>query len=140
MERQGSMGIVISFAIVCLHPFGKIPSGENLDGKTTRCLHVESPAMKSFRRLHIESVVLQTLVDLVDSLFALLYKTNMEGGGVLDFGCPPDLYQGEHPSIVVEQRGKLVVVPPSMRCNPKYVSRNLTASDTSVTVRLRWFS
>ena len=62
-------------------------------------------------RLHLEPVVLQALIDLVHPLFALLHKTNMKVVGVLDFHGPTGLNQGEHQSIVVEEKGDTLISP-----------------------------
>ena len=80
--------MVISFVICYLSL-----SGENFNGKTTRRIHVKSPAVRALWRLHIEPVVLQALVDLVYPLLAFLDKANMKSAGVLNFLCMTSLHQ-----------------------------------------------
>jgi hypothetical protein len=79
---------------------------EHLDHKATRRLNIKRPGVKPLGRLHVEAVVSQALIDLIHPFFALLPKTDMEGGGI--FGLP-GFYQGEEQSIVVEQHGEFTI-------------------------------
>src|SRR5262245_19915237 len=90
--------------------FSESVSAEDLDGEPTRSTEIERPGpVKSSRRWHVEPVLLQALVDLVDPGLALLHEADVEAGGILDLGPLTILYQRQHQPAVVGQHGNAVI-------------------------------
>ena len=59
--------------------------------------------MKPAGGLYLESIILQSLIDLIDLLFALLREADVEGPRILDFLA---FHQGEEQPAIVGQRGE----------------------------------
>src|SRR5262249_47616149 len=73
--------------------FRSRPSGQHLDGETTRGAEVEGPrTVLPARRRDIEPVGFQPSIDLVHALFALLAEPDVEGGGIPHFDLPADFH------------------------------------------------
>ena len=74
---QTKEGRKLSLALSGKEPTYLGTSAENLDGKATRSTEIECPgSVKCPRRLHIEVVVPQALIDLVYLFLAFLPEAN----------------------------------------------------------------
>ena len=77
---------------------------ENFDGEPAGGVEVERPgAVESAGRLYLESIVLQSLIDLIDLLFALLREADVEGPRIFDLFA---FHQGEEQPVIVGERGE----------------------------------
>src|SRR5271166_2472992 len=77
---------------------------QDLDEEAARSSEVERPgSMELLGRLHVEPVGLQSLVHLVDPLTTFLHETDVERGGVFDFGRLVEVVQSKNELRFVDQ-------------------------------------
>src|SRR5262249_46834101 len=83
---------------------------EDLDDEAARSEEVEGPGPMNPRRwVDLESVLLQTSVDLVHLLPALLDESDVERPGILDLGPPIEVGQCQHHAVLVPEEGDVVI-------------------------------
>src|SRR5579859_2033974 len=92
----------------------------HLDDKSTWRAHIKCPGMRALWRISLKSVVYHALIDLVDSLIALLAKADVKRFGI---GDRTRFHQSERQPIVVEKYGESLVA--ALVAQPKVLFEKL---------------
>src|SRR5262245_15164677 len=91
-----------------------------LNHKPTRCAHIKCPGMGALWRISLETIINHALIDIVDSLIALLTKAYMKRFRI---GYRASFHQRKRQPVVIEKDGESLVA--SLVAQPEVLFKKL---------------